>query len=283
MGAWKVSKIYLSSKGFKPEDTGAAKILNRQIELAKDKDIISFPEGTYYLTQTIQAVNKGLTWEGGEDTQLRVYHRGTGIVLTRNQGTSLTRMFNLTLSNNLNEHDNESQHGIECNVPLEINHVTATAFHGHGLYLWASVSGERPKTDVSHSYIKDFYAQSCWGSGIYIQGGDANGIKTDHCKANDCKGYGLWDYSFLGNLHDTFMAHFNEKGNYRIEGSVSSGTLVHCYSENGSPPDYFGGGVQVFGGIFDTKNLILTQHAAAYFHGEVYKAPYNLNLLKTTA
>lgn len=261
-------KTYLSSK-LKVKGADPAKVINRAIELAKDKTTIVFPDGVFALNSSIQIFNKGVRLEGAEDTQLRFYQPVPGIIANRNAATSRLYINRLNLLNSFNDGDNADQHGIVLSVPTTIEETTIENFHGNGLHMTADVV-HRPATDVSFSKIESVRIGGCRRNGIYLQGGDANACLFIHVDIRDNGGYGILDESFLGNCYVACMAHLNKLGNYKaaVDNTNNRSTFIGCYSEEGSPMSEIGGTSMVFGGLWG-GGVKLSGYAKAYWNGKV--------------
>src|SRR5688572_13192403 len=122
-------RISLNSKKIKPTIDNSV-IINRAIELAKDKDTIVFPKGRFPTWETLVQSNKQLFWEGSvEGTEIACAHDQNGIVLTaKGQVPRESRISNLTVVNAMNDHKNMGQVGMRISIPAIIEHVDVSNF-----------------------------------------------------------------------------------------------------------------------------------------------------------
>jgi hypothetical protein len=259
-------KTYLSTR-LKAKGADPATVINRAIELAKEKTTLVFPDGIFYLYSQINIFNKGIRLEGAEDTQIRVHHNDSGIIASRNTGTSRLFIERLNFLNTKSDANNPNQHCLEISAPVTIEDVTIEGFFGNGLHLTGDTY-TRVNTDVSFSKVQSIVVQNCKGHGIYLAGGDANAGLFIHVDVRDNGGYGIWDNSFLGNTWINVMAHLNKLGNYRAGDTNNRATFVGCYSEEGSPLTEIGGSAMVFGGLWG-GGVIVKDNAAVDWNGKV--------------
>lgn len=259
-------KVYLSTK-LKAAGADASTVINRAIETAKEKTTLMFPDGIYYLNSPIKIFNKGLRFEGSEDTNFRVYHNDAALIADRNQGTSRLHIHQLNFLNSKNDANNPLQHGLQISVPVTIEDVSIQNFFGDGLNLTGDTA-HRINTDVSFAKVVSLLVGGCHGNGIYVAGGDANAGLFQHIDVRDNDGYGIWDNSFLGNCWVACMAHLNKLGNYRTTDANNRATFVGCYSEGGSPLSEFTGETMIFGGLWD-GGVITNGQSVVYWNGKV--------------
>lgn len=261
--------------------------LQKKVDAAAQNTAFILPEGEYNLLSPIVVTDKTISFIGGAGTKglkttFRVYHAGRALYFTRDKIGSTARIENITLLNGLNENNSFEQHGIETNIPTIIEDVIIEGFWGDGLRLTGDGgSGRGAMTDVSFCKVTTLTVRSCKGDGVYIAGGDANASIFTHVDVRDNEGHGIRDASFLGNTFISCMAHNNHLGNYFVTDVNNRSTLTGCYSEGGSPYDYFYGQCQVFGGFLAT-GAVLSRNAVWYSYGyegktTVYRAPYDMD------
>lgn len=262
-------KTYLSTK-IKAKGADVSKVINDAIEKAKYNTTLVFPEGEFNLTSPIFQTNKTVHWEGVKGkTTLIVRHKETGITITRNSSTGEVQFDDIHLLMGFNGHDNFDQHGISCSVPIQMNRCQITGFYGNGLNLWGDTTS-RPGTDVSHAAINYLTVDSCKGDGVFIQGGDSNGIVFYRLSTKDNGKAGYRDTSLLGCHVIGGMGHNNKEGHFRIEAATSEGSVISSYGEGDSPPSWAAGSTFISGGIHENK-WILNENAV-FHRGKVASA-----------
>lgn len=238
-------KTYLS-KYLRP-DQDNSKVLNGVLENAKHRTRLVFPNGVFPIHSTLQQSGKTLYWEGMEDTTLLISHSGPGMTIGP-AGDVAAYIMNLTLFNrHTPPQDSEHQHGIQTEGIVISENLTIRNFFGHGLNISADISTRG--SNSSFSRFTSLAISGCKGSGVYLQGGDANQSNFYHVDVRDCSGFGFWDHSFLGNQFFGCMAHNNKLGNYRADDLNSRTGFYGCYSELGSPPEYLAGHSFWIGGL----------------------------------
>lgn len=237
-------KKYLSTYLKEGETQANAKSLNYALETAKDNTRLIFPNGTFFLYDTIFQSGKKLYWEGAEETTFVIHHKGPGIKINQ-WGDIAGHINNITLINP--GYQNEpTQNGVEVNGIVISENLIIRNFSGNGLHIDADVGR---KSNASFSRFTSLSVSGCQGSGVYLKGGDANQCNFYHVDVRDNQGYGIHDSSFLGNQFFGCMAHNNKKGNYRADDLNSRTGFYGCYSEFGSPKEYLGGHSFWIGGL----------------------------------
>lgn len=263
-----MSKIYLAFRGLSEAIDNSPKI-NRAIEMAKDKDILVFPDGHYPIQKTLMQINKGLRWEGAGQTELMTALPVPGIHLKTNQSQSDTFITGIDFVNHYGGADNTpEQHGIICNVILNMSYCKIKSYWGHGIVVSADIEHNGAGSNASFSKFEKLLIASNRRSGMYFQGGDANQCNSFAIDIRDNWGWGIEDGSFLGNQFFGCMAHNNGEGNYTATDINNRSTFFGCYSEGGSPPCRFYGQAMIFGGLW-SGNVELYDNAQAFWNGKV--------------
>jgi hypothetical protein len=133
-------------------------------------------------------------------------------------------------------------HGIWALWPVKIQHVRVSYMNGNGLRF----TNDGSIADLCRVYSLDVLY--CGDDGVYVHGGDANAGVFTAVSVVGCKGWGINDDSFLGNLWVGCHTNANV-GAYRVGQAASYALLLGCYSEGGQKPSAIGGnGSQVIGG-----------------------------------
>jgi hypothetical protein len=279
-------KITISQTTLKGQKDVAA-YLQKRIDSAQHNTAFILPEGDFNLLSPIVIVDKSISLIGGAGTSglktiFRVRHSGIAFYFTREKVGSRAHIEKINIVNGLNADNSPDQHGVVTCVPTVMEDVIIENMWGDGLRLSGDGgAGRGTITDVSFCKITTVTVRSCKGDGIYITGGDANASIFTHCDIRDNEGHGIRDASFLGNSFISCMAHNNYSGNYFVTDVNNRSTLVGCYSEGGSPYDYFYGQCQVFGGFLAT-GAVLSRNAVWYSYGTegnttIYRAPYDMD------
>lgn len=262
-GKTKDMKIYLSSKGIRP-DIDNAQIINRVLETAKPGSTIVFKDGAYPIGSTLEQSNR-LHWEGAEDTALVCNKPMTAANFT-GQGNMIT-ISRIHFEGFYSIWDNSEMkpfHGVTVEAVLHMKDCIIHNFWGTGLVVSADV-GTR-KTNASFSRFDNLLIYENREHGIYLQGGDANQCGFYHCDARDNKGIGFYDHSFLGNQFYGCMSHNNWNGSYKADDLNNRAGFFGCYAEMGSGPIYLGGNAQWYGGL-PSDGFELHENAKVWYYG----------------
>jgi hypothetical protein len=262
--------------------------LQTRINSAAQNTAFILPEGEYNLLSPIVVSDKTISIIGGAATSglktiFRVRHAGIAFYFTREKIGSRAHIEKINIINGLNENNSFEQHGIVTCVPTVMEDVIVENMWGDGIRLSGDGgAGRGTITDVSFCKLTTVTVRSCKGDGIYITGGDANASIFTHIDVRDNEGHGIRDASFLGNTFVSCMAHNNYLGNYFVTDVNNRSTLTGCYSEGGSPYDYFYGQCQIFGGFLAT-GAVLSRNAVWYSYTAdpnkptIYRAPYDMD------
>lgn len=269
-----MGKIYLSSKGLRP-DIDNSTIINRQFELAKDKDTPVFPDGKFPTQKTILQENKGLRWESTNgNTELMTALAVPGVILKTNRSQSDTFITGIDFVNHYGGADNTpEQHGIISSVILNMSYCKVQKFWGNGIVVTGDIAHRGVGSNASFSFFDRILISENRKSGMYFQGGDANkcSVTVDVRDNLEC---GIWDNSFLGNQFYGCMAHNNGERNYKTTDVNNRAGFWGCYSEGGSPPDSFAGVTMWFGG-FPPADVFLYDRASYWYGNQVLYADKN--------
>lgn len=223
-----MAKIYLSSKGVKPTIDNS-KIINHQIEIAKDRDTIVFPNGAYPV-EGIRQVNKGLRWEGQEDTTILCTQNAPVAEFNTNNGW-LTTEIDRIIFRNIYNWDLCTNSGLKVHQVVKITDCEIHNFGGIGIEMTADIDTHGAGSNVSFSRLENLLIAQCKKGGIYFQGGDSNQSLIQHCDVRDTPGPGFWDASFLGNKWINCMAHACWRS-YVATDLGNRADFIGCYAEH---------------------------------------------------
>jgi hypothetical protein len=131
---------------------------------------------------------------------------------------------------------------------------SVTVFHSsrHGVDVYGDVT---KGSNVAQTRLDDVRGVICAGDAIHIAGQDANVITTIGCSGRDGGGYGIYDNTFLGNVHISAHANANAAGPYKSPDANARSTWVGAYSEGGGPPADIRFPAVVVGGLQGAGNV----------------------------
>jgi len=252
-------KIYLSSKGIKP-GIDNAKIINRQLEIAKEKSTFVFPDGIFPIGSTI-IWDKTANWEGSEDTTLFASNPITLLHLTRGYRSNISK---INFKGYYSIYDQSLKlPGLIISAVINMKDCMIRNVWGNGITVTADISSL--KTNASACRFDNLEIIECADNGMYFQGGDANQCGIYNADIRDCNGVGLWDNSFLGNQFYACMTHSNKKGSYKagdetdLNNQNSRAGFWGCYAEMGQGKIILCGASKWYGGLpsdgFDLYNF----------------------------
>jgi Pectate lyase superfamily protein len=119
--------------------------------------------------------------------------------------------------------------GIHASTQVFITEVCAENFGSHGFRIEAdSVGGSGNANQWS---VRDCRANNCKGSGLYVAGADANAGNAFGFDGSNNLGWGIYDFSFLGNTYVGCHCNNNGTGSYKVRGTVNQTLLLGCYVE----------------------------------------------------
>lgn len=221
-------KIYLSSKGIRP-DIDNSGIINNVIAGAKDKDRIVFPNGSYPIHHAIQQNNKGLSWEGAEDSNIVAGLDCEGVIFR----TNVSVKSEVERINFINKFATNTKAAITISQVVKISDCDIKDWGAWAVIVSADVITGGQNANSSFSKLEDLFISGCKGGGIYFQGGDANQCFINHCDVRDCTGIAFHDNSFLGNQFFGCMVH-NCSGCYSATQDSNRAGFFGCYAEQDS-------------------------------------------------
>lgn len=218
-------------------------------------ETIFIPKGDYYLSDTLDIVNKTINIIGesgsdhtGEPTQLSFAAGKMGLQLRRTSGygyqESLVENLRIIAKGKSGSSDN---HGLHITQRSTIRYVIVGGFKDNGFHATGDLGPYG--TDVSLSLFERCRSSQNDGHGFYIDGADANQCVFYLCDAVDNDGWGFFDSSFLGNHFYACHTNNNITGPYKSDNANTRSTFIACYSEEGSNPSDLGGKSMVFGGL----------------------------------
>lgn len=218
-------------------------------------ETIFIPKGDYYLSDTLDVVNKTVNIIGesgsdhtGEPTQLKFAAGVMGLQLRRTTGygyqESVVEGLRIVAVGKSGGSDN---HGLYITQRATIRYVIVGGFKDNGFHAAGDLGPYG--TDVSLSLFERCRSSQNDGHGFYIDGADANQCIFTLCDAVDNDGWGFFDSSFLGNHFYGCHCNNNTTGPYKTDNANTRTTLIGCYSEEGSNPSEVTGGTMVYGGL----------------------------------
>ena len=127
-------------------------------------------------------------------------------------------------------------HGIHLRARATIRDVYIEGFPGDGIYINASAgSGGSTEGNANNTEVARVFIENCQ-SGLYIEGLDANAGLFAAVNVRNCRAWGVWDSSFLGNTHIAHHVAGCASGPYKTDSHANKSVFVGCYSEGGQPP-----------------------------------------------
>lgn len=122
---------------------------------------------------------------------------------------------------------------------------TNTVSISDGTAAWRYAVG----TNANNWFLDHVRTASNDGHGVYVQGGDSNAGIALGVDASSNGGWGIWDYSFLGNTYVGCHTTANTLGPYKSNGLNARNLFLGCYSESGQPASSIDAPATVVGGI----------------------------------
>ncbi len=166
------------------------------------------------------------------------------------QGSSLSEV-QLVGNNDAAKPVAPNAHGVYANCLILLRRVSISNFSGHGIYLHGS-TGDVPETGTDFSSVE--YCGSFFnaGSGLYIEGHDANGVMSFQ-SAYKQNAVGITDTSLTGATIVGGQLEANSLDLMTNQASAAT-TFLGCYKESGEPVTMHGNNV-VIGGPLATDLL----------------------------
>lgn len=137
-------------------------------------------------------------------------------------------------------------YGIHLRASATVQDVFIDLFQGEGVYVIANAGGNNG--NANNFRLERVMVQQC-RTGIFIDGPDANAGHIIGCSANQCRAWGMWDSSFLGNTYIACHTAGNTSGAYKSDDGSARNVFIGCYSESGQPTSSFVYPTLVLGGI----------------------------------
>ena len=274
---------------------------------------VSFPAGAYRFSQTIElkrgcgllGLGSGLT--GGYPVEF-VFSAGvTGLIVQRHDteqggvgpsttGADAAIIVGVAFRGAGYSSDTPEAHGVYLRARAKCVGVVVTNFKGDGFRIVA-VAGASDASRLGNANL--FHLENCagnanWGSGLFIDGADANSGNVIAFNSVNNGRWGIWDASFLGNTYLGCHAATNSRrgqvfhltGRYyliddSLGGSTEPGTnpAVWVYLNDSGPhstyPQWVSGASYVTGGAYKSDS----DSAVSSFFGcysEGGQAPSNI-------
>ena len=213
------------------------------------------PPGNYYLSGTLElnrSVNlKGATgaYAGYGASTLTFADNVTGIwcpyYTTSSNGKMGPGLIIENLVLNRKTTSGTLGHGILIEVTCVVRNCSIAGFRENGIFVQTGAS----TPNANDWYIETTSCISNGSHGVYISGDNANAGIALGVYAGNNGGYGFYDHSFLGNTYVACTSETNTLSNYYV---FNVSFLLGCYSEPGSPADYFNHLATIFGGLIAT-------------------------------
>lgn len=151
--------------------------------------------------------------------------------VTSTHGADGAEIIGLRLTGGRGSAFDETKSGIWMRARCLVSNCTCYGFAGHGIYNAAGSDGNPYLGNTNLARIYNAYVELNRGSGVHIEGTDANagwyiGINA---KNNDL--WGVYEDSFLQNMHMAHHALDNDAGAYY---SSNQSLLLGCYAEDGN-------------------------------------------------
>jgi hypothetical protein len=181
---------------------------------------VTFPWGRYRFASTINlkrgcgliGLGSGLT--GGAPVEF-VFDAGvTGIIVNRHDtfgtgieassnGADASLLVGLTLTGAGYSSSTAAAHGVVLRARAKCVGVICRAFKGDGFRVVASAVTENPERrgNANLFYLENCAGNGNWGSGLFVDGADANAGSVIAFNSVNNGRYGIWDNSFLGNTY----------------------------------------------------------------------------------
>lgn len=108
------------------------------------------------------------------------------------------------------------------------------------------------------------------GNGIFVRGDDSNGGIVLSCLTTGNAGWGVLDYSFLGNVYVGCLAEANTLGAYNaVNRPTSACTFIGNYAEGDQPPSVIAWPAVIHGGTHGSRiKRLFPSHLPRFFVGE---------------
>jgi hypothetical protein len=226
---------------------------------------IYFPPGIYYIGQTIE-IKKRVTLFGdgsgmayGDAAILKFPEDTIGIIIQAINTTGETTETSSTsgaasLIRGLAFYSlggtDDTKHAIWMRGRATIENCYIENFPGDGYHIEATAGGGGATEGNANSWrISNGRVNDCGGSGLYVDGADANAGMCDGLDSSSNGGWGIWDTSFLGNTYVGCHTAANTLGGYKTDNANAQNMFIGCYAEGGQPATEVVSPTIIFGGL----------------------------------
>jgi hypothetical protein len=142
------------------------------------------------------------------------------------------------------EASKQPHHGINVLCPAKLRDLWANGWSGDVCHIESSITGV-PHGNPNNWSIRDCIFDGSNGHGLFVRGTDANAGHADMLSCMGNGGFGVCDFSFLGNTYTACHTRTNKAGGYctldrsaqQPEGQVRYTLLQGCYAEGDQPPN----------------------------------------------
>lgn len=134
-------------------------------------------------------------------------------------------------------------HGVLVNAKCRIRDVYVQSFGGNGVHVDCSV----PATNANAWKFDDVRVNGC-AHGFYFDGSDSNAGVGIGLSATSCRGWGILDASFLGNLFVGCHTASNA-GSYKTSNPNARSVFLGCYTEGDQLPAEVNAPSLILGGM----------------------------------
>ena len=209
---------------------------------------IYVPPGVYYMGQTINiksplSIRGDHTAFGLDDVCRFIFPASTtGMVINRFNTLGWTTVassgladgaaiMGIRLSGGRGSAFNVEQSGLFMRARCYLFNVTVDNFAGHGVYNGAGSDGNPYLGNTNLAYANHVQVEANRGNGFHNEGTDANAGVYISINAKNNDGWGVYEDSFLNNVHIGHHCLDNDLGSFY---SSNQSVLIGCYSEDGN-------------------------------------------------
>jgi hypothetical protein len=233
---------------------------------------INFSAGRYYFSDTInlkcivQLYGTTTGFGNNQQTQFIFPDNKAGIIVNRHNtfgdqtlteppytGADASEIVGINLTGGRGSAFDPTKSGIWMRARAYINKCTVRNFAGHGIWAGAGSDGNPYLGNCNLFRVDQVWIQLCRGDGFCSEGTDANAGSCFHIDAKNNDGWGVREWSFLGNYHFGHHSESNLAGCYT---SRNGSRLTGSYAEDGL------GGTAQWGGILDGSTISLHNKTA---------------------
>jgi hypothetical protein len=223
------------------------------------------PAGRYFLgTNTLDILStiimegEGVGSESAQSTVLRWSAGATGIRVQSNttsgdttSGLALAYSGDGSIIRNLaligGAQVDANFYAIHLRARATIQDCFIDKWQGEGIYIIAVApnNGNANNWRVERTVIQNTR------HGMFVDGPDVNAGIAYAVSVDACRGWGIWDSSFLGNTYTACHVAGSTSGAYKSDDVSARNVFIGCYSESGQPASSFVGPTLVLGGLHD--------------------------------